>query len=149
MKNSLADNGKVLKLYISREGDTQRSRQEEIVVDENGVIGDKFYAKDPQRSVLLTAIESYLMAEKENITIEHGALGENILVDYNPYLLPSGTTLSIGTVILEISQGCSLCKSLTKIDSKLPKLLKNDRGVFVKVVRGGTIRTGDEVRVDL
>lgn len=149
MKNSLADNGKVLKLYISREGDTQRSRQEEIVVDENGVIGDKFYAKDPQRSVLLTAIESYLMAEKENITIEHGALGENILVDYNPYLLPSGTTLSIGTVILEISQGCSLCKSLTKIDSKLPKLLKNDRGVFVKVIKGGTIRTGDEVRVDL
>lgn len=149
MKNSLADNGKVLKLYISREGDTQRSRQEEIVVDENGVIGDKFYAKDPQRSVLLTAIESYLMAEKENITIEHGALGENILVDYNPYLLPSGTTLSIGTVILEISQGCSLCKSLTKIDSKLPKLLKNDRGVFVKVIRGGTICAGDEVRVDL
>lgn len=149
MKNSLADNGKVLKLYISREGDTQRSQQEEIVVDENGVIGDKFYAKDPQRSVLLTAIESYLMAEKENITIEHGALGENILVDYNPYLLPSGTTLSIGTVILEISQGCSLCKSLTKIDSKLPKLLKNDRGVFVKVIKGGTIRAGDEVRVDL
>lgn len=149
MKNSLADNGKVLKLYISREGDTQRSHQEEIVVDENGVIGDKFYAKDPQRSVLLTAIESYLMAEKENITIEHGALGENILVDYNPYLLPSGTTLSIGTVILEISQGCSLCKSLTKIDSKLPKLLKNDRGVFVKVIKGGTIRAGDEVRVDL
>lgn len=149
MKNSLADNGKVLKLYISREGDTQRSHQEEIVVDENGVIGDKFYAKDPQRSVLLTAIESYLMAEEENITIEHGALGENILVDYNPYLLPSGTTLSIGTVILEISQGCSLCKSLTKIDSKLPKLLKNDRGVFVKVIKGGTIRAGDEVRVDL
>ena len=88
------------------------------------------------------------MAEKENITIEHGALGENILVDYNPYLLPAGTTLSMGTVIFEISQGCSLCKSLTKIDSKLPKLLKNDRGVFVKVIKGGTICAGDMIHVD-
>ena len=149
MKNSLSDSRKVLNLYISREGDRYRSQQEEVVVDENGVIGDKFYAKDPQRSVLLTAIDSYLMAEKENITIEHGALGENILIDYNPYLLPAGTTLSIGAVILEISQGCSLCKSLTKIDAKLPKLLKNDRGVFVKVIKGGTIHTGDVVHIDL
>ena len=149
MKDSLSDNGKVLKLYVSREGEASRSHQEEISVDVDGVLGDKFYAKDPQRSVLLTSADSYLMAKKENITIEQGALGENILIDYNPYLLPAGTTLFIGSVILEVSQGCSLCKSLTKIDSKLPKLLKNDRGVFVKVIKGGTIRVGDVVQADL
>ena len=149
MKNSVPENRKVLKLYISKEGDTHRSYQKEISVDENGVIGDKFYAKDPQRSVLLTSIDSYLMAEKENIVIEQGALGENILIDYNPYLLPAGARLSIGAVILEISRGCSLCKSLTKIDSRLPKLLKNDRGVFVKVIRDGIIRVGDVIQTDL
>lgn len=149
MKNSLTDSGKVLKLFISRKGDAQRSPQDNIEVDESGVEGDKFYAKDPQRSILLTSIDSYKMAEKENIIIEHGSLGENILIEYNPYLLQPGTTLMIGTVVLEINQNCSLCKSLTKIDSKLPKLLKNDRGIFVKVLKAGIIYTGDAVRVDV
>ncbi|MEA3455468.1 MAG: MOSC domain-containing protein [Campylobacterota bacterium] len=149
MKNSLTDSGKVLKLFISRKGDAQRSPQDNIAVDESGVEGDKFYAKDPQRSILLTSIDSYKMAEKENIIIEHGSLGENILIEYNPYHLQPGTTLMIGTVVLEINQNCSLCKSLTKIDSKLPKLLKNDRGIFVKVLKAGIIYTGDAVRVDV
>lgn len=149
MKNSLTDSGKVLKLFISRKGDAQRSPQDNIEVDESGVEGDKFYAKDPQRSILLTSIDSYKMAEKENIIIEHGSLGENILIEYNPYHLQPGTTLMIGTVVLEINQNCSLCKSLTKIDSKLPKLLKNDRGIFVKVLKAGIIYTGDAVRVDV
>lgn len=149
MKNSLIDSGKVLKLFISRKDDAERSSQDNIIVDKDGVLGDKFYAKDPQRSILLTSIESYQMAEKENIAIEHGSLGENILIDYNPYLLQTGTTLTIGNAVVEINQKCTLCKSLTKINSKLPKLLKNDRGVFVKVLKAGTICVGDAVQVDI
>lgn len=147
MKNSLISSGKVLALYLSIKDKTERSSQEKVVVDENGIVGDKFYGKDPQRSILLTSVESYRMAEKEKIIMAYGSLGENILIDYNPYLLDPGSTLSIGDVVLEICQNCTICKSLTKIDSKLPKLLKNDRGVFVKVLKGGTISVDNTIHI--
>jgi MOSC domain-containing protein YiiM len=74
-------------------------------------------------------------------------LGENILIDYNPYDLPVGTKLEIGEVVLEISQHCTLCKSLTKVDNALPKLLKNDRGIFAKVVKSGNISLKDKIKI--
>ncbi|SFV50420.1 hypothetical protein MNB_SV-12-747 [hydrothermal vent metagenome] len=141
--------GKVLGLFVSKKGDltSQRVSKQEITVDKNGVWEDKFYAKEPNRSVLITSLHSYKLAEKQSISVEYGSLGENILIDYNPYFLHVGTQIRIGEVVLEISQSCTLCKSLTKIDSKLPKLLKNDRGVFAKVIKSGVIYQNDKIFV--
>ncbi len=105
-----------------------------LYLDADGVIGDKFHGVDIDRSILISTIDSYKMAEDMGINLEYGLLGENILMDYNPYGLPTGANIAIGDeVILEISQHCTLCKSLTKIDNRLPKLLKDDRGIFAKV----------------
>jgi len=141
--------GKVLDLYLSvkdSEGVTQRVPKTKVMIDQGGVVGDKFYDKDIQRSILVTSDESYQMARDNAIEAPLGSLGENILIDYNPYHLRAGHQLRIGRdVILEITQNCTLCKSLTKVDSRLPKLLKDDRGVFVKTVHGGTVGHGDIV----
>ena len=139
--------GKVLGLFVSKKGDSSRTTKREITVDENGVWEDKFYAKEPDRSVLITSKHSYTLAQERGIPVEHGSLGENILIDYNPYTLHLGTQLRIGEVVLEITQNCTLCKSLTKIDSRLPKLLKDDRGVFAKVIKSGFIYQNDEIFV--
>ncbi len=137
--------GKVLGLFISTKISSTRIPQNLIELDENGVVGDKFYAKDLNRSILISSIDSYLLAKSQNINMEYGELGENIIIDYNPYNLATGSKIKIGKVILEISQHCTLCKSLTKIDTKLPKLLKDDRGVFAKVVKSGTISSSNIV----
>ncbi len=137
--------GKVLGLFISTKISSTRIPQNLIELDENGVVGDKFYAKDLNRSILISSIDSYLLAKSQNINMEYGELGENIIIDYNPYNLATGIKIKIGKVILEISQHCTLCKSLTKIDTKLPKLLKDDRGVFAKVVKSGTISSSNIV----
>ncbi len=149
MKDDLKEKGKVLSLYLSRAEDAQRVALKEVGVDISGVVGDKFYGKDPQRSILITALDSYLMAQEAGIEMLYGSLGENILLDYNPYHLPAGTQFAIGEAILEITQNCTLCKSLTKVDSKLPKLLKNDRGIFAKVVKAGRIHTEDSVCIGI
>ena len=114
-------------------------------LDEKGILNHKHYNKDMSRSVLITSIESYSLAKKNNITLSHGILGENILIDYNPYNLKEGDRLTVGEVVLEISQPCTLCKGLTQIDSRLPLLLKNDRGIFAKVIKSGFINKGDEI----
>jgi MOSC domain-containing protein YiiM len=137
--------GKVISLFISKEGKSKRVELNNIEVDNNGIIDDKFYAKDINRSILITSIDSYQLAKDKNIDIEYSDLGENILIDYNPYQLPNETRLTIGEVVLEISQHCTICKSLSKIDSKLPKLLKNDRGIFARVIKSGIISKGDAI----
>ncbi|WP_304545964.1 MOSC domain-containing protein [Sulfurimonas microaerophilic] len=142
-------NGKVLKLFITS-NDEQKTRltPDAITVDEDGVLEDKFYKKDLMRAVLITSLDSYNLAKENGIEIEYGLLGENILIDANPYSLVPGQTLKIGDTILEITQNCTLCKGLSTVSSKLPKILKDDRGIFAKVVNGkSTINIGDIVEI--
>lgn len=137
--------GQVLDLFISKKGKCERLKSTEIYVDYNGIIGDKFYAKDLQRSILLTTIDSYALAQEHQIEMDQGTLGENILIDYNPYHLSMGARVKIGTAILEVTQNCTICKHLSSIDKRLPKLLRDDRGIFVKVIQEGSIKIGDKV----
>lgn len=141
--------GKVLRLFITKNDENKtREQKTEVTVDEFGVRDDKFYKKNEQRAVLITSIQSYDMAANKNINLPDGVLGENILIDINPYHLESGKTIQIGNIILEITQNCTLCKGLTAINNKLPKLLKNDRGIFAKVIQNaGTIKVGDSVTI--
>ena len=141
--------GQVLTLYITQnDGAKTRTSAQSIEVDNNGIINDKFYAKNLQRSILITSIDSYTLAEQNSIDIDQGVLGENILIDINPYSLLAGDKIKIGEVLLEITQNCTLCKGLSSVDSKLPKLLKNDRGIFAKVIsQSGKITVGDKVTI--
>ena len=140
---SLNPVGKVLKLFYS----TQSGRMEtkKLTFDNKGVLEDKYYNKNIQRSVLISSIESYVMALEHGIDAPHNALGENLLIDYNPYYLKPGAKLRIGEVVLEISQNCTLCKSLAKADARLPEVLKDDRGIFAKVSQSGLIYSGDNI----
>jgi MOSC domain-containing protein YiiM len=141
--------GKVLELFITKD-DANKTRvsKQTVTVDNNGIQEDKFYAKNEERAILITSEQSYKMALDNDIIIDTGLLGENILIDINPYHLLGGQRLKIGDSILEITQNCTLCKGLTNVNSKLPKLLKNDRGIFAKVISGeGKINVGDPVEI--
>jgi len=141
--------GKVIELFITQNSDKKtRLSVDSITIDTNGIIGDKFYAKDPMRSILLSSQYSYKLSQDNNIDINEGALGENILININPYSLIEGNKIKIGNTILEITQNCTLCKGLSSLDSRLPKLLKNDRGIFAKVIEGTSeIHLGDQVEI--
>ena len=138
--------GKVLELFISIKGKDRESR-DEILVDENGIIEDKFYAKNQERSILITSNDSYILAKNNNIDTNYGTLGENILIDINPYNLSVNDKIIIGTVELIITQNCTICNSLSKVDVKLPALLKCDRGIFAKTLQSGKIRKGNKVKI--
>jgi MOSC domain-containing protein YiiM len=38
-----------------------------------------------------------------------------------------------------------MCDHLSKIDESLPTLLKDDRGIFAKVIEGGVIKKEDKI----
>jgi len=139
--------GTVQKLFISIK-DKGRKSKNELLLDENGVCNDKFYAKNSSRAILLTSLDSYKIAKENGIDAKASDLGENILIDINPYHLTIGDKIAIGDVILEITHNCTLCKSLAKVDVKLPEILKNDRGIFAKTLKSGTIKIGDKVSIE-
>jgi len=128
--------------YSTTNGQTT---SQELSLDEKGILDDKHYNTNIDRSVLITSLDSYTLTKNANIDIDYGSLGENLLIDYNPYHLTTGQKLQIGLVVLEISQHCTLCKGFAKLDSKLPKLLKDDRGIFAKVLKSGTIKLNDVI----
>ena len=61
--------------------------------------------------------------------------------------LQLGDKLKIGEAILEVSMLCPVCTHLSVIKKELPKLIKDDRGIFLKVVKSGTITQNDEIEL--
>lgn len=137
--------GTVIALFISVPDSKGRLEQESAILDEKGIQTDKYYDSNIQRSVLITSLSSYTLAKTHHIEMVYGSLGENLLIDYNPYHLKAGDTLQVGEVILEISQNCTMCDHLSNIDRRLPTLLKDDRGIFAKVIQNGKIKKEDKV----
>jgi len=141
--------GKVIELFITQEDESKkRVSVNTLQVDAKGIIGDKFYDKNLQRSILVTSTDSYALTKDNNIDIAIGSLGENILIDINPYHLLPGDKIKIASLELEVTQNGTLCKGLSSVNAKLPKLLKNDRGVFTKLTsEEGVIQIGDKVEI--
>lgn len=138
--------GKIHALFISQKGIEYPVAKQSLLVDPKGINEDKHYNMTPERTVLIASLESYhIVKEQLGTNMPYGYLGENLLIDYNPYHLPLGTQLQAGTAVLEITQNCTLCNHLAKLNKHIPKLLKNDRGIFAKVVKEGEIKTGDSL----
>jgi len=108
--------GTVMDLFVSKKGHIERFQRDRIELDEDGILEDKFYAKDINRSVLLTTTESYTLALEKGIKMSYGVLGENVLIDFSPYHLPVETQIKLGEVVVEVAQNCTICNHLSKID---------------------------------
>jgi MOSC domain-containing protein YiiM len=138
--------GKVLALFHAVEGKEGRFESEGIEIDPQGIVGDKYYGRNLERTILITSEEaSYALAASEGINVPFGSLGENIVIDVDPYQLRAGQRIQIGETVVAITQNCTLCSSLGKVDDKLPEILKDDRGIFAKTIQSGKIRKGDSV----
>lgn len=136
---------RVLALYISLDNEKKRLTREIIEVDEKGVLGDKFYAKNNNRLILITSTTAYILAKSSGVELDYGSLGENILIDQAIDELAIGDRFQVGEILLEVTQNCTLCNGLSMIDPQLPEILKNDRGLFAKAVTSGIIKKDDVI----
>lgn len=136
---------RVLALFISVDSAAKRVEKEKLELDENGILDDKFYAKNKDRLILITSVAAYRLAKENGVELAYGSLGENILIDNDVKDLTIGSQFRIGAVVLEITQNCTLCKGLSTLDPNLPDILKHDRGIFAKSVITGIIRKEDSV----
>jgi len=110
----------------------------ELIVD-YGIKDDKFAGKDSDRAIMIVPTIAYDILEENNISLEYGSLGENLLVDCNIMDSKIGTLVKIGNIVLEITQKCTICNHLATFDKQIPSLIKDYRGVYCKIIKGGIL----------
>ncbi len=142
----MIEKNSVLKLFIANEQTKSMEEVNRFELQIGGVVGDKYFGRE-NREVLLTSTYGYELAKTHNITIDYGTLGENILTDMNIKSLQLGDKLKIGEAVLEVSMLCPVCTHLSIIKKELPKLIKDDRGIFLKVIQSGTISQNDTLEL--
>lgn len=142
--------GKVLNTFSAKKGQSglPRPQVEQLnLIYKFGIEADKFAGKDEEKAVMIVGKFAYDLAQKESIQLQEGSLGENILFDFNPHEYAVGTLLKIDETILEITQSCTICNHLAVFDKNLPHLVQECRGLYCKIIKGGTIRKEMSVHV--
>lgn len=112
----------------------------------HGIVGDA-HAGDWHRQVSLLSQESVdTLQEKIELRLKPGDFAENILVKgMLVYELPVGTKLMIGTALCEVTQIGKECHQDCAIRKAAGDCVMPRQGIFVRVLRDGTAKPGDEV----
>ena len=140
--------GMVLKTFSAIKGSSglPRPMVEKLVLRENyGIENDKFAGDELHKTVMIIGLKSYMMAKEKEMVLEFGSYGENVLFDFDPHLFEIGDRLQIGDSVIEITEKCTLCNHLSIFGAKLPKLIKNHRGLYCKIIKSGEIKEGSIV----
>ena len=142
--------GRVLSVNISEKKGMRKTPVSEIVLKEAyGVEGDAHASSEWHRQVSLLAIESIEKMRRSGLDVHPGDFAENITTTGIDLLsLPVGRKIVIGdSVELEISQHGKECHTRCAIYYQAGDCVMPSEGIFAKVMRGGTIRTGDPVEI--
>ena len=138
--------GKVLAVCTSKEkGTVKRNIGTAEFIVEHGIKADAHAGAWPRQVSLLShdKIEDFRAKGAE---VEDGDFGENLVVEGIDFKsLPVGTILRCGEVILEMTQIGKECHQHCQIYQRMGDCIMPREGVFARVVRGGTISTGDEL----
>jgi len=142
--------GKVVAISISKKKGIPKTNVKSAKLIENfGIEGD-VHAGNWHRQVSFLALESInKMREKGLPNLRPGAFAENITTEFLELPdLEIGTRMKIGKEAeLEITQIGKECHSKCSIFYKVGDCVMPREGIFAKVVRGGEIFVGDEIKI--
>ncbi|MDR0857854.1 MAG: MOSC domain-containing protein, partial [Oscillospiraceae bacterium] len=125
----------------------QKTPQSSITLrPEHGVVGDAHAGTWHRQVSLLSKASVDSLQSKVDIELTPGIFAENILLDgIDVKSLPVGTTLRIGSALLEVTQIGKECHADCVIRQKAGDCVMPREGVFAKVLTGGEIRAGCEI----
>lgn len=142
--------GKVVSINISdRKGVRKRSVKEAEVITDFGIRGDAHASKEWHRQVSLLSLESIEKMQARGLKVKPGDFAENVTTRGIDLLkLPVGTKMVIGSDIeFEVSQIGKECHTRCEIYYQAGDCVMPKEGIFVKVIKGGKIKEGDEIEV--
>lgn len=138
---------KIVSIAVSRKkGTTKTCVDEAKLIENHGIEGDA-HAGDWHRQLSFLASESIRGAETEDFKLNFGDFAENIAttgIDWKSQ--PIGRQFRLGTqALVEITQIGKECHKKCAIFYRTGDCIMPKEGVFAKILRGGTIKTGDPI----
>ncbi len=140
----------ILSINVSgRKGVQKKPVREATLREEHGIDGDA-HAGAWHRQVSLLADEDVELMRRRGVELDFGDFAENITTRGVPLgSLPVGTRLHLGECVLEVTQigkechhGCAIYRAVG--DCVMPR-----KGIFARVIRGGTISSDSRCYYDL
>lgn len=135
----------VLSINISEKKGTVKNKVDKGILIENHGLSNDAHSGNWHRQVSLLGIESINKMRGVGLTeVNYGLFAENITTEgIILYVLPVGTKLNIGEVILEITQIGKECHNGCEIKNIVGHCIMPKEGIFAKVIKGGIINVGD------
>lgn len=141
--------GQIVAVSTSRrKGQKKSNLPEGELVKGKGFEGDA-HAGDSHRQVSLLAMESIAKIRDKGIEVAPGDFAENITTSgIKIWVLEVGTRLAVGSEAeLEITQVGKECHDRCAIYHQVGDCVMPREGIFTRVLRGGTVKPGDAIRV--
>ena len=116
---------------------------------ENYGLENDAHAGDWHRQVSLLAIESISKIREKGLDVHPGDFAENITTEgIELWKLPVGTRLKLGEdALVEITQIGKECHDRCAIFKQVGDCVMPREGIFVKVLKGGTIGLSDGIQI--
>lgn len=141
---------RIIAVCTSKKKGTRKKPIAEGLIRENyGLDGDGHAGGTTHRQISLLAVESINTMQNLGIEIGPGVFAENLTTQgIDLVSMPVGTHVYIGDqIILEITQIGKECHTRCAIYRQAGRCIMPQEGIFARVIRGGTVRTGDPVRI--
>jgi MOSC domain-containing protein YiiM len=142
---------KVIAVCSSKEKGTKKeAKAAGILKEDYGLAGDAHADCCTHRQVSLLAMESINRMRGLGFEVGPGDFAENLTIQgLELTSLPVGTRISVGKgVMLEITQIGKECHSGCAIYRQIGKCIMPKEGIFTRVIRGGVVRAGDQIRIE-
>lgn len=135
--------GKVARLFVRGPKDPSARPQSSLqLIKDFGAVGDRHASPRSPRQLLIAGQPAY-----DRLKLPSNTLRENLLVDVSTDDLNSGDLLAIGPdVVLWLTFQCEPCSLLERRSPGVLRSMGSSRGVLARVVRGGTLTQGDQMR---
>ena len=130
-------------------GTRKQDVKEGLLKEDYGLVGDAHADCCTHRQVSLLATDSIEKMRSMGFDVGPGDFAENLTTEgIDLVSLPIGARIFIGEeVVLEVSQIGKDCHTGCAIYRQIGKCIMPKEGVFAKVIRGGPIRTGDQLGI--
>jgi MOSC domain-containing protein YiiM len=101
------------------------------------------HANPPKREVLFVSKEHL-----DSVGVEPGAIRENLTVEgEDVQQWPIGQRVRAGRAVVEITMVCDPCHRMDELRPGLRAELDGRRGMLARVVEGGEVALGDEIKL--
>ena len=136
----------VVAVCISKNKGERKTPVESVELrEEHGIVGDA-HAGDWHRQVSLLAQESIEKMRRLGLDVDSGDFAENITTrGIDLPSLPVGTRLTVGDVLMEVTQIGKECHTRCAIYHQAGDCVMPKEGIFVRVLKGGVLKEGDQI----